>query len=100
MKSLVSFPQCLEPGGHAIVIFDIRRRTVSDQPLKKRWIELLIYSVVQRGSAFLILEIDVGALKSEKFRSLESFQTPTREERRTGLGSLGYHDINLSARPT
>jgi hypothetical protein len=59
MKSLVSFPQCLEPGGHAIVIFDIRRRTVSDQPLKKRWIELLIYSVVQRGSAFLILEIDV-----------------------------------------
>ena len=80
------------------MIRDIRRCTVLDQPFEKNRIELLFNSVVQRRSAFLILEIHIGALECEEFGGFEFSPTPAREERCTSLCFLSHDDINLCTR--
>src|SRR5439155_13040494 len=44
VKSLVFFPGRLQPGGYAVVIIDVGRCTVFDQPLEESRIEFLLDS--------------------------------------------------------
>src|SRR5947209_4158744 len=77
-----------------MVIFDVWRCAVLDQPSDKSRIELLFYSVVQCRSAFLILEIHIRALESEEFGCFEFSPAPAPEERRRRLFPLTHDDIN------